>query len=218
MHFRPYPPWRLVVLSLAVSIGGLLSACTGTANVANLGIWVRNPEATGYCLNPDGSGAVAVTIQRGRVYQFGADLYRIGRDPEGASVITFTAEGLSNYRRAPLAESWTMVDGKEVLAISDSITVSTNPAAAWRFRSPDDANAPVCTPSSAGYHVEGIPLEVEGRTWYLRPQFWIQREEREVTMWWHWPALALLPVGLAVDAVTLTIQAYYVLKSLISLA
>jgi hypothetical protein len=177
---------------------------------------VRDLETTGFCVNPDGSGAVAVTIQRGRVYQFGADLYRLGTAPEGTAVITFSAEGLSNSRRTPLAESWTTVDGKPVLTIFDSITVSIDPAATWRLRFPGEATAPLCMPSSPGYHVEGIPLELEGRTWYLRPQFYVQGEEREVTQWWHWPALALLPVGLAVDVVTFPIQAYYVIKSLVN--
>lgn len=214
MHSRSYLIWNLAAVTLIVSMSQLLSACTGTANVVNLGTWVRNPEATGFCVNPDGSGTVAVTIQRGRAYQFGADLYRIGTDPEGTAVITFSKEGLSNYRHTPLAESWTVVDGKRVLVISDSITVSTDPASAWRLWLPDEANAPACMPSSPGYHAEGIPLELEGRTWYLQPQFYVQGEEREVTQWWHWPALALLPVGLAIDVVTFPIQAFYVLKSL----
>jgi hypothetical protein len=216
MHSRPNPIWKVAVVALVAGIGGVLSACTGTANVMNLGTWIRNPDAIGACVNPDGSGAVAVTIQRGRVYQFGADLYRLVTAPEGTAVITFSAEGLSNYRRPPLAESWTTVDGKPVLTIFDSITVSTAPAAVWRLRLPDETAPSACTPSSPGYHAEGIPLEFEGRTWYLRPQFYVRGEEREVTQWWHWPALVLLPVGLAVDVVTFPIQAYYMINSLIN--
>jgi hypothetical protein len=213
MWMHLYSINRIAAVALVVGFSGLLSACTGTANVANLGTWVRNLESTGFCVNPDGSRAVAVTIQRGRVYQFGADLYRIGTTPEGVSIITFSAEALSQYRRAPLAESWTTIMGQRVLTISDSVIVSTNSQAVWRLRLPDEADAPACTPSSPGYHAEGIPMEFEGRTWYLRPQFWVQGEGREVTKWWHWPALVLLPVGLAIDVVTFPIQAYYIYKS-----
>lgn len=218
MYSHPHTVWNVAAVALIAGISGLLSACTGTANVMNLGTWVRNLEATGFCVNPDGSGTVVVTIQRGRVYQFGADLYRIGMDPEETSVITFSQESLSSYRRAPLAELWTTVDGKPVLTISDSITVSTNPESAWQFRLPNEADAPVCTPSSPSYHAEGIPLEFEGKIWHLRPQFYVRGEGHEVTTWWHWPALALLPVGLAVDVVTFPIQAYYVIQSLVNLA
>ena len=216
MYSRARPISSLAAVAFVVGLSGLLSACTGTANVMNLGTWVRDLETTGFCVNPDGSGAVAATIQRGRVYQFGADLYRVATAPEGTAVITFSAAGVSTYRRTPLAESWTTVDGKPVLTIFDSITISTDPKAAWRMRLSDEANAPVCTPSSPDYHAEGIPLELEGRTWYLRPQFYVEGEGREVTQWWHWPALALLPVGFAVDVVTFPIQTYYVIKSLIN--
>lgn len=193
---------------------GFLPACTSTSNVMNLGTWIRTPEATGYCLNPDGSGVIAVSIQKGRVYQFGADLFRIGGRTEGTSIITFSANAILPYHRSYGTESHTNIGGKTILTINTEIKVSTDATADWQFRLPDESVTTPCRTSSPGYQTSGIPLNIGGKTWYLRPTFWVQGDAREVTRWWHWPALALLPIGLAVDAVTLPIQAYYTFKSI----
>ncbi len=199
------PGRALASLALAV----LLAGCSGTATTLNLGTWNRFVEPLAYCTDGDGSGRALVRVRRMRAY----DLPGASPPPgaESTGLLAFRAADVETALAAA-HESWRwseqVADGRTLTRQKVQVTASAG-AASWRLTPVDPAAAPDrarCDPGVAGYSTDGIPVTWNGESLYVVLDVVVAPEARRQTVWWHWPALALVPLGVAVDVVTFPAQ------------